>query len=165
MARMNTCVALAMAAVAVLGGCIDNDTEEPVDKPRPATAQDALTDMKALFRDLAGLVGTIRTEGVDTGASLCTPPLEHLVSFDWALWVDVTSASTGAEALDAIQQELEARGFTLYRDAKDDEVESLRGNDGLMIMVVRASKTEPVLMIDGSSACAAGEEYEDAAVP
>jgi len=124
--------------------------------------------MKTLFRDLAGLVGTITSEGTPTrpgGAAFCTPPLEHLVSFDWRVRVDVTSAPTGSEALDAIQQELEARGFTLNRDDKYDEVEVLRGGDGLMPVRIAASKTEPTVRIDGSSACAAGEEYEEPAVP
>ncbi|MDZ4826976.1 MAG: hypothetical protein SGJ13_11005 [Actinomycetota bacterium] len=155
-----------MLAVAVAAGCSGDDNgEDNVTRPPPATAQEGLADMKALFRDLAELVGTVAHENVGSSASFCEPPLEDLVYFGWGLRVEVTSAPTGAEALHTIEQELEARGLSFTRDARSDEVEDIRGGDGLMGMRIRGSKTTTEISIVGQSACGPGEEYEQPTVP
>jgi len=166
MKRLPTLVVL--SATLALTACSGNDDngEDRMKRPAPATAQEGLADMKALFRDLAALVGTISDESYadDYGARFCDPPLDDLVFFDWGLDIDVTSAPTGAAALDAIEHELDTRGLT-FRRSTDDQGENVRANDGRMVMRVRGSKTSRGLGITGSSACGPGEEYEEPAVP
>ena len=156
-----------LSATILLTGCSGNDNgENRMKRPAPATAQEGLADMKALFRDIAALVGTIESEHIGESARFCDPPLDDLVFFDWGLDVDVTSAPTGAAALDAIEQELDTRGLTFRRVADDGaEVENVLANDGRMVMRVSGSKTTPEITITGSSACGPGEEYEQPAVP
>jgi len=163
MKRLPTLVVL--SATLALTACSGNDNgEDRMKRPAPATAQEGLADMKALFRDIAALVGTIESEHIGESARFCTPPMDDLVSFDWGLRVDVTSAPTGADALDAIEHELDTRGLS-YRRSTDAEGENVLANDGRMVMRVRGSKTTPYIGITGSSACGPGEEYEQPDVP